>query len=315
MRYQILKLHFSGSVHFGEGLLETSAKTFCADTLFSALCHEAGDTAVIQEMVEAARSGQLAFSDAFPYDETAMYLPKPFLSIRSDAPDDGDSVRKKQFKKLSYIPLDLYGIYLDGQLSDEQCAVAVKAIGKLGSNALHSHVSLPRNERDEEAKPGPYNVGIFRFREGCGLWLILAADTEVRLETMIARMQMLGMSGIGGKRSTGCGRFTVETQALPKELEQRLVLGADAEQKITLSVSLPQEHELAQTLEGASYHLIRRSGFVVSDHFSPVKKNDLFVMQAGSCFRNAFFGDVYEVSDGGTHPVYRYAVPLFLQVR
>lgn len=38
---KIYRLHFTGGVHFGEGTLESSARTFRADTLFSALCLEA----------------------------------------------------------------------------------------------------------------------------------------------------------------------------------------------------------------------------------------------------------------------------------
>ena len=67
MIYRILKLHFTGNVHFGEGMLESTASTFCADTLFSALCHDAPDE--IPQLVCTVREGRLAFSDAFPYDE------------------------------------------------------------------------------------------------------------------------------------------------------------------------------------------------------------------------------------------------------
>ena len=89
MIYRILKLHFTGNVHFGEGMLESTASTFCADTLFSALCHDAPDE--IPQLVCAVREGRLAFSDAFPYDENGLYLPKPCQLICSEAEEEGPS--------------------------------------------------------------------------------------------------------------------------------------------------------------------------------------------------------------------------------
>ena len=41
------------------------------------------------------------------------------------------------------------------------------------------------------------------------------------------------------------------------------------------------------------------------------KKKTLYVFDAGSCFENSFEGAVYDVSNGGNHPVYRYAIPMF----
>ena len=41
MEYKIIKFIFETGVHFGNGSLDTSEKSFMADTLFSALCIEA----------------------------------------------------------------------------------------------------------------------------------------------------------------------------------------------------------------------------------------------------------------------------------
>ena len=44
------------------------------------------------------------------------------------------------------------------------------------------------------------------------------------------------------------------------------------------------------------------------------RKRDFHVFAAGSCFANQFLGDIFDVSTGGAHPVYRYAKPLFMEV-
>ena len=83
-----------------------------------------------------------------------------------------------------------------------------------------------------------------------------------------------------------------------------------------LSTALPQEEEMKDSLEGASYLLQKRSGFVYSETFAEeqIRKRDMFTMQAGSCFRRVFQGAVYDVGEGGTHPVYRYAKAMFLGI-
>ncbi len=83
-----------------------------------------------------------------------------------------------------------------------------------------------------------------------------------------------------------------------------------------LSTALPMENEMAIALEGASYLLEKRSGFVASDTYAEEfrRKKDLYVFASGSCFINRFSGGVYDVSEGGCHPVYRYAIPLFMGV-
>lgn len=93
-------------------------------------------------------------------------------------------------------------------------------------------------------------------------------------------------------------------------------LERDSNKKILLSVALPRDEELECALNGASYQLSKRSGFVASSDYADEwrKKKELFVFVSGSCFEQLFEGDVYDVSDGGSHPVYRYAKSLFMGV-
>ena len=83
-----------------------------------------------------------------------------------------------------------------------------------------------------------------------------------------------------------------------------------------LSGALPQDQELDAVLEKASYGLEKRSGFVSSENYADEqqKKNDLYLLKAGSCFETQFEGDIYDVGCGGSHPVYRYAKALFVGV-
>ena len=85
---------------------------------------------------------------------------------------------------------------------------------------------------------------------------------------------------------------------------------------MSLSGALPRENELEEAMENAEYMLLKRSGFVSSSSYcdSFMRKKDLYIFASGSCFRRKFEGDVYDVSSNGTHPVYRYAKPIFIGV-
>jgi len=310
MKYLIVRLSFSSDVHFGDGILESSASALPADVLFSAVCcelAESGREERIGALVSAARSGSLRLSDTFPYCGERLYLPRPFLQVRTGS-DDGDSVKKKAFRKLRYIPLEQYGAYLEGRFTFEDCQKALEEAADISGFDLYSQVSL----RGEQ--PEPYSVGKVQFGRDCGLWFMTGAEDDAMLEEMKEIFLALGLSGIGGKRSAGCGGFTPEFREMPVELLKRLSCQEGA--AVSLSVCLPKDEELESAMEGASYSVIKRSGFVYSGSYvaTPRKKNDLFVFSAGSCFRERFAGDVYDVSAGGAHPVYRYAVPLFMSV-
>lgn len=308
MQYAIYKLNFLGSVHFGNRALERSETAFHADTLFSALCQEAvkrGQDA-LDALVQAAKDGRLLLSDAFPYAGDQLYLPKPYVQIDSNE-DDSDSRKKKQFKKLEFVEVDLYEKFLSGEYPIEEQAGHLDDFGK---HEIRQIVSI-RGLDD----PMPYRVGAYRFRDDCGLYVIAGTKDNAE-DTMLEDLfTALGFAGIGGKRSAGYGRFSLTKRAVPDILEKHLA--GDYPQWVSLTAAIPKEEEMAKAVVGASGQMLKRSGFTASPSYSPtpMRKRDLYVYAAGSVFKNKFAGDVYDVADGGAHPVYRYAKPLFLGVK
>ena len=45
-----------------------------------------------------------------------------------------------------------------------------------------------------------------------------------------------------------------------------------------------------------------------------LKKNDFYCFKSGSCFKNRFDGNIFDVSCNGAHAVYRYAKPIFISL-
>ncbi len=306
MKYKAYKLAFTSGIHIGKKMLVDSTLGIHADTLFSALCQEAlkmgNDT--LKELYGYACDGMFLISDAFPYIGDTCYLPKPMKRIATE--NQGDSTLKKLYKKLTYIPADKLDVYLRGELDARWETNKMRDLG-------HSTTRTSAAVRGK-ANAEPYHVGVYQFNAGNGLYIILGYANENVLNMAETLLECLSYSGIGGRRSSGLGRFELYNMKFDKSMEDRLT--RTGKEYMTLSVSLPEDNELEVALEDADYRLIKRSGFVSSYTYSNeyLRKKDLYVLDSGACVINKYKGVVYDVSAGGSHPVYRYAKPMFLEV-
>ena len=306
MKYKGYKMVFQNGVHFGNNTIEGSEYIFHADTLFSALCHEAIKNGMdkFEQLLKFVKNDKLLISDAMPYCGDTLYIPKPMKRIEYE--DQGNSSVKKAFKNLSYIPVDRLNEYLMGKLDVQK---ERDRFAKLGIMYSRNMVSIRGKEETE-----PYRVGIFQFHHGNGLYIIIGYESDEQQDLMEELLVQLSFAGIGGKRSSGLGRFELDSCKLSNDTLRRLEENGNT--YITLSIALPQKEEMENVLENSSYQLIKRSGFVASDKYADeyLRKRDIYVMNAGSCFSTKFKGDVFDVSLGGNHPVYRYAKPFLMEV-
>ena len=302
MQYSIYKLEFQTGVHFGTGMLNESAYTFQADQLFSALYIEALKMNCEKELFDCVKNGKLLFSDAFPYFGQQYMIPKPMLYVEPKV--KGISEQKKKYKKIQFIPVEQLEDFLDGTMDLDG-----EIFKGYGTYMQQSMVNVRNNEETL-----PYRVGTFYFSENCGLYIIVAYESESEKTLADNLLEGLSYTGIGGKKSVGLGKFNLLRGKMSKCMQEHLE--RDSNKKILLSVALPRDEELECALNGASYQLSKRSGFVASSDYADEwrKKKELFVFVSGSCFEQLFEGDVYDVSDGGSHPVYRYAKSLFMGV-
>ncbi len=302
MNYSIIKFKFTTGVHFGTGILNSGDIIFHADSLFSALYIEALKQGRDKELYDAVKNGQLLFSDTFPYAGNVYYLPKPILRIKTDA--ESSSTEKKKYKKLKFIPIDYFETYVREEYKFDYPVLG----GEFGKKESVTKVAIKSDENM------PYQVGTFFFSEECGLYIIIAFENINYKNLFEDLLISLSLSGIGGKRTSGLGKFEFYYE---KNIGSFLnLINKNSEMHMCLSGALPKECEMDKALEEASYRIEKRSGFIYSQTYSETmqKKKDLFVFSAGSCFRNVFEGDVYDVSLGGNHPVYRYSKTIFLGV-
>ena len=303
MNYSIYKFEFLTGVHFGIGMLNETANTFQADQLFSALYIEALKMQMEEEFLDAVRSGRLLFSDAFPYMGQQYFVPKPMVYV--EPVKKGVSEQKKAYKKLKFLPIDKMDNFLEGTLDPTE--IDMKDFGKFRQETQ----AAVRREKEDTL---PYRVGVFYFGEKSGLYILTAWEQEEDKQLLEELLESLSYTGIGGKKFSGLGKFNCIPKKVPEQFMKQLEKKAG--RYMLLSPALPRDEELEEALSGASYQLEKRSGFVASSEYAPEwrRKKDLYVFQAGSCFEKKFEGDIYDVSDGGNHLVYRYAKPLFMRI-
>ena len=297
MTYKMYIMNFH-TAHFGAGSLDSSKMTFAADRLFSALVLEAKKMGKMEEFVSIAGQDDFVLTDAFPY-QSGPFLPKPIGFPKFEQPDlttDVKEVRRqaKMAKKLQFIPLDKFDSYVNGTLFKDADHAVTNIVTK---NQPHVDGNL-------------FQVSTVRFRDESCLYVI-AKESELLNELMTS----LQYTGIGGKRSSGYGRFDLTILDLPDGFKNRLTK-AHQGPVMTLTTSLPVEKELEYAMGTGSYLLSKSSGFAFSTETKEnYRKQDLYKFASGSTFSETYTGQIVDVRPlDFPHEVLNYAKPLFFKM-
>ena len=330
MEYILYFLQFDTPVHFGcgeeGGKLEKSTLRYRADTLFSALCCEmaaVGDVDGLVSVYEKASRGHLLFSDLFPYvkkdDEPHLFLPKPILTIERNEKEPAASyqqfktkaTQQKSLKKMEYVRVSESVDYLK--------SLGSGYYGDWERPDTGQSQMVTRVHSSTGADPLPYYVHEITLSNEAGLYGILGYDEEDG-DWILALLEQMGVSGIGGKRSSGYGKFHFDDDPIYMDQDgcytddavlYALLTADDATYYMNLSVLLPQAEDLPVVQEG-QYTLCKRSGFLTPEGMKAAKKEDIYMIQAGSCFSRKITGQIADVSSGSLHPVWRYGKGLYV---
>ncbi|TEB14039.1 hypothetical protein Psfp_03240 [Pelotomaculum sp. FP] len=311
MEHFLYRLNFTTALHIGKDSggtsLDDSQVGIHADTLFSALCCEAARDDRIAKLVNYFTDGTLTISDALPYDKDDLFLPRPILFV-GNKKHEGDASLKKALKGVEYVPLSFFQEYLHAL--DQPQLNLDKLKYKFGRLIVSARVAVKGNN-----PPLPYHIAAWKFTPGCGLYIIVRSGHEEALNTFTALLTGLGLSGIGGKQSSGWGKFEVRQSHVPPELIT-LIEDNKAQYQMLLGTALPVDNELNEVLANSWYTLVRRGGFIRSENYAPgqLKKRTMYMLAPGSCLRRRFSGGMYDLSDNGAHPVWRCGNTLFVGV-
>ena len=245
-----------------------------------------------------AGQDEFALTDAFPY-LSGPFLPKPIGFPKFEQPDlttDVKEVRRqaKMAKKLQFIPLDKFDSYVSGTLLEDKEHAVTNIVTK---NQPHVDGAL-------------YQVSTVRFADQSALYVI-ATESDLLNELMTS----LQYAGIGGKRSSGYGRFDLTITDIPDALNNRLTKVHQGP-VMTLTTSLPIEKELEHVMGTGSYLLSKSSGFAYSTESKEnYRKQDLYKFASGSTFSETFTGQIVDVRPlDFPHEVLNYAKTLFFKM-
>lgn len=334
MSYVIYPLHFRTAVRFGVpgrgGRLDEACMEYPADALFGALCAElaaSGETEELGRLAESVERGDLRLSDLLPWQRRehggalALFLPRPVLRIEHTQAQEREdyrstcenaTMRKKQ-KKLKYIRASRMQDYICAMQSGSPFEDR-EFDANFGMESLRQRV----NRRGEE--PLPYYVAQFDFRTEAGLYLIACVRDEKTISWLHRLLVWLGTAGIGGKRTSGYGKFRVG-EIIHMDADDgsdiaalRDMLAADsAPWQLALAPVLPTADDLAAVKRGA-YRLRRAGGFISYPVHSAEKKNSVYLLDAGSCFPARISGTCGMLGTRDGHPVWRYGYGFYAGV-
>ena len=298
MEVQAYKLDFQ-TVHFGNVNLNESIGSFNASRLYSSLFLESLKLNVDKEFLNLSKSANFFLSDSFPLKDGEFYLPKPigYPKIPLNSESTRETRRKaKRSKKLRYIKYTDMEDYVEGNCD----------VDKLdGTDSFFSKSTVVTKKGID-----PYEVGITNFKTS--LYIL-----TIKHKLLDVLMNSLQYSGIGGKRSSGYGRFTVEKLDIPDEFSKNIVVN-DSEYGVymTLSTSIPNNDELDSVLPTAEYLLEKSSGFAYSSTSrNLLRKQDLYKFAVGTTLTKTYNGNIFDVRpDGFSHPVWNYAKGLFYKL-
>ncbi len=325
MSYFLYQLSFDGPVHFGDtslgGGLEKAGWAYTSDTLFSSICNELagqGEYKLLDDFVNLILAGKILLSDLFPYqlidgDEPELFLPVPYIYLENNRKHvsltleeaKALSARRKKSKKQPYCRVSELQPYLDSLRAGMQYEPA--AVMELGNEFITTKV----NCRGEN--PLPYFVKGNVFQPRAGLYLIAKLPDDFS-EVFQNILCSLGLSGIGGKRSSGFGRFHLLDDGLvlddaydwyvdTEELYPRLL--GRYQSYMCISSVLPATDELEAVKDGM-YKLRKSSGFSEG-----IKRDSVYMLEAGSCFDRRLQGQLVNLGEQAGHPVWRYGRGLY----
>lgn len=311
MPYSIFRLKFETGVHTGLSSggpsLDDGQMTIHSDTLFSALYCEAMKYGQQDQLLDYFKHGTLAISDALPFHKDAYFLPKPVIHVERHAQTESSSV-KKALKAISHIALQDFARYVQGLSGSINPTWLQKP--SFGVMSIQTRVTL-RNGPE----PVPYQVAVWTFSPDSGLYILIRHLEDDALHLFKRMLTVLGAVGIGGKQSTGLGKFIVHQYPVPEDL-LTMLSDDSASYQMLLGLSLPERDQTEAIMTQGWYTLTRRGGYTRAHSDAlPLKKNTVYLLSTGSCFKQRFQGEMLDLCPPqGPHPVWRCANTLFLGV-
>ncbi len=297
MDVQLYRLRFNRT-HFGEGSLLKVSPLFSSHRLFSALFLEAMKMKLESQLLELALDDSLVISNGLFYEDS-LFLPKPIgypeqHHLKNGRDPIENRQNAKESKRLTSISFDDFDEFVSGEI-------------ELVSDLVEEEKRLYRIDYMTRKGEDPYRVAYTSYHSDIAV--IMSKNTLVQ-----DLMKHLQFSGLGGKRSSGFGRFHLTIEPIPSEIHSRLSLNSQ-QPVMLLNDAFPIDENLQDSLEGAHYLTRKAAGYSYTESDSFFRKQDFYTFKSGSTFNKTFKGDLYNLApDDISHPVWHYSKPLFFRL-
>ena len=108
----------------------------------------------------------------------------------------------------------------------------------------------------------------------------LLVQEDKDFETVHRLMESISYTGLGGKISAGYGKFGLSIDTPGKDIVKNFENIGNYKDIMSLSLCLPREEELENSLIEASYIVVKKSGFVASSNYAKTfrKKKDIYMI-------------------------------------
>jgi len=306
-KYTVLRLEFETPVRFGTGRsasgLDSMSMTAASDQFFAAVCMEwiqLYDEDSLTEMIGNVQEGNIAFSSLFPWNQTirlkpdlkteigpiAYYLPRPL--VRGKKSVESDTQVKKKLRKVLWIEAEAMQDYLEFVKTGSGDPTSFQK--SFGSEVVWDRVNT-RSGADNEL----YRVAAWQFdrvipwskenkkkiiidkklleQRVSGLYWIISCQDESMLKKLIEAANSLGYSGVGGKISSGLGKYIVWEDSLEDSVSGKAMLSYLDDKAAPIQMALgcvvpytDEDFSIMQDVE-TSYLLVSRTGFTSSADF------------------------------------------------
>jgi len=294
----------------------------------------------------------LRISSAFPYAGDVYFFPRPM--VRPQGLDEiGDPGLGKTLKKILFVSQPIFEALLAGRpvadylveddpdrpgkkrlrrgvlLQDGRAWVTPEEVEQLqdfedrrtGEIRLWVEETVPRVTVDRMTNRSQvYAAGRVRFAPGCGLFFLVEYEDPSQRPRLEKALRALGDAGVGGERSCGHGQFNLE---IVRTLSLAEPPSDQANAFVTLALYWPTEPEvLNNVLEGASYGLLNRRGWVSSPDGMNLRRRGVRMLIEGSMLRRRPKGALADVkpldpapAPNVPHNVWRYGLAFPLRCR
>ncbi|MBK4730300.1 type III-A CRISPR-associated RAMP protein Csm4 [Oxynema sp. CENA135] len=188
---------------------------------------------------------------------------------------------------------------------------------------VHFHHQQKENNHKQKSKKNKQESQ--KIEERAGLYFILdfpQGDRELE-QKLHAALQLLGEEGIGGRRSSGAGRFTFEWQNLPKDFVRLFDFVQTSTHYCLLSLYWDDPGLNWQEItRDSSYEMEQRRGWLSgSPSGLNLRRQSVTMFLEGSLFKQPPQGKLADVTPPdfqyyrNQHRVYRNGIALSLPVR